>query len=94
MTTSTNDTVGGRAAKPKTVPTVLEAARAARRTAMAYSRGSSAPASFEEPMAEFISLLPVAIPRVHARIEAVAAAEGLLNLAIGIVRKTDAEGEK
>jgi len=50
----------------------------------------------EEPMAEFMSLLPVAIPRVHARIEAVAAAEGLLNLAVGIVRKTDedAEGEK
>ena len=47
----------------------------------------------EEPMAEFMSLLPVAIPRAHARIEAVAAAEGLLNLAVGISNSINPEGE-
>ena len=47
----------------------------------------------EEPMAEFMSLLPVAIPRAHARIEAVAAAEGLLNLAAGISNSINPEGD-
>ena len=47
----------------------------------------------EEPMAEFMPLLPVAIPSAHARIEAVAAAEGLLNLAVGISNSINPKGD-
>ena len=37
----------------------------------------------EEPIAAYLSLLPVALPWTHARMESLAAAQGLLNLAVG-----------
>ena len=42
-----------------------------------------------EPMSLFVSLSPVALPWVHAKMEAIAAAQGLLNLAIEISNLTD-----
>ncbi len=44
-----------------------------------------------EPMSLFVSLSPVALPWVHAKMEAIAAAQGLLNLAIEISNLTNTQ---
>jgi hypothetical protein len=47
-----------------------------------------------EPMTVFFNLSPVALPWVHAKMESMATAQGLLNLAVEIGNLTDTEGDE